>query len=167
MATESLYVNGYDWAVSNWNYFGAEPWLGDNDDYVYREWAGLHGWFSFADNAIGAGAIGSVVLYLECMRGAGDSKDITVSIQATGVVDKEVGDITPDLAYSWKTIDVSADIDTWAKIDSCEMKVNKKVPDAAILYVRRAYLLVTYGAAGLSIPVAMYHYNRINKIIRG
>ena len=160
---ESLYVDGFDSTATDWTEVGAAPYLTDSDTnsitYAVEDVTGIESWFSFADSS-GTDTINSVTLYVEIMQDNGGDEQITFSLQATGLGDTDVGTLTPNTgSYSWQSIDVSAHLDSWAKIDSAELKVTSAQVGGKIktLYVRRAYLNVDYSPVGETYSIDSSH----------
>jgi len=149
--TETLWVNSFDSSRTDWIAVGDSPYLNDNDaNYIYEGWFGTdeEGDFGFADSGVGSGTINSVKLQLECKKDG--AKQFKVFIwDGIGWTDK--GAINPDLdVYSYKEVDVSAELDSWTKIDSAKIYVAEVSAGTNVnVYVRRAKLVIDYTTEGI------------------
>lgn len=171
MAIEELFVNALDDTFREWSEVGDSPFLNDLDaNYIIEAATGTdkEGYFDFANSAVGAGTINSVKVSLEA-KFYQYVKSFKLFVW-NGSEWIDFGTITPSGAdYAWEDVDVSASIDSWAKIDGCRVYVEEISVITGWVYIRRCKLKIDYSAAGgLSIPVAMHHYgHHIAKIIRG
>jgi hypothetical protein len=155
---ESLYVDGFvnRNPGDDWTYVGASPYLSDLDtNSIYTKTdAAESGDYSFTDSGVGVGAVNDVLLYLEVK--ADDVDDDHIEVYVYDGAGWHTVTMTLDAdqnTYHWKSLDLddSGWIDTWAKIDACQLYVAyDKVGGADEYYVRRAYLYIDYSEAGVN-----------------
>jgi len=145
MPTETLYCNAFDGTTTAWVEVGSSPYLQDNDvDHIKDYHAGYdERYFRFV-NSSGSGTINLVKIVLEAMTDAGSAIEELVTVY---INDNNVGDIScPINVMTFLDIDITAILDTWAKIDAATLWLETKI-GGYMRYVRRAYLLVDYGGA--------------------
>jgi len=144
---ETLYVNGFDLTYTDWSTSGISPYINDSDDYIYTmAWDGAEeGNFTFADTVHSGDTFNFVEIYFECYQeGSGEWFDVWIYDGSSWT---DIGDITPDSSYSWKSMNVTSKIDSWTKVDSCQIYVvYRKAGKPQNIYVRRCYLDVDYTA---------------------
>jgi len=167
MTVEELFVNAFDSTFVAWTESGSSPYLDDSDDYIYEAGTGAdqEGYFDFANSGVGAGVINSVNVSLECKWGVGTKKFYTYIWDGTDWID--FGTFFPTSTYAWHDIDISASIDSWAKINSCRVYFMEiTAAPSYVVYIRRCKLKIDYTAVGgLSIPVAMRYYRNLRTAI--
>ncbi|GAG98585.1 unnamed protein product, partial [marine sediment metagenome] len=118
-----LFVNGYAVgdARDGWTKVGDSPYIDILDfptDYIWSDTdVEQTGDYSFEDMTQGRPTTIEVSLY--CKRAVG-SETITVNIW-DGFQWNDVGDVTPDATWAWKTIDVSATLNSFAKVNVAKM----------------------------------------------
>lgn len=125
-----LYVDAYAvgaGARDGWTKVGATPYIDVKSfpsDYIWTD-ADVEqtGDFSFADMTMGQPTTVEVALY--CKRQVG-SETITVNVW-DGVGWNNVGNIVPDATWAWKTIDVSAILNTRTKASAAKMWLQHNV----------------------------------------
>lgn len=164
--TESLYVDGFNSVLEEWDETGATPWLNDNtgnyiSTSVDEEW---HEEFAFADSGSeGIETINSVVFYIE-LTGPSARNDFVLCYLHDGTDWVQVLSQDPDNdAYGWFNVDVSTTLDSWTKIDGAKLKIQYQrsgSPSTETIYARRSYLYVDYTLAGSE----EYFYGSINEV---
>lgn len=154
MAVEDLWVVSFDSTYLEWTEVGNSPYLHDTDlDRVYETTNNQReGYFGFS-NPTGSGAdtINSVKFRVETkMTYSGMIGLVMLQVYLhDGTADNALTKVPPNLnAYAWAELDVSAILNTWAKITAAKIYV-KMVDEfgACTLYVRRALLRVDYTVA--------------------
>jgi len=157
MANINLYVNSSTDENSGiiWSQIGATPWLNNytgNKRYTTIVDSDTF-WYGFA--VVDADAVSAVTLWMEGYggdigNGYGNTK-YSIWVKATGVALTEIGEVNPDGPFdTWYPFDISALLDTPAKVNSAEMKLlceNIGSPKANTVYAQRCYLAVTYTPA--------------------
>jgi hypothetical protein len=163
MGTEELYTNGFDATLVNWAETGNSPYLQDTDtDYISTASNTDEGYWTFPNSA-GSDTINSVKIRVEYKMGVSGAGVCTVYV-FDGSSWHDVGTITAQATnYTWKEFDVSAILDTWAKINGAKVYVSYERLKAGTFYARRLTRKVDYtpAAGGLSVPVAMHHYQML------
>jgi len=150
MPVEEVYTDAFDATYVAWTEVGSSPYLNDsNANYIYSLTNNqLEGYWTFPASA-GSGTINSVKLRLEMDTEYGDSSgNVTVYVWngTSWTVYTIYGDMT---SYAWKEIDVSALLNTWAKINGAKVYVQSAIltpKDPDTLYVRRLTRKVDYTA---------------------
>jgi len=119
---ETLYVNGFDSTYTEWSTSGISPYINDSDDYIYAKNGGYtEGYFTFTDTAHSSDTLNSVEICFECyQQGSGEWFEVWI-YDGSGWSD--MGDIIPDTSYGWKSMDISSKIDSWTKVDACQLYV--------------------------------------------
>lgn len=151
---EDKYVNAYgaDFDVS-WIRGGASPYLQDTDaDHIttYSDHKS-EGHFLFPVSA-GSGTINSVKIRLEASQSA-DSDFTHIDLWVyNGTAWTNVGTVWFTTSYAWYEVDVSAILNSWAKINACEIYVYSHDTDAVTMVIRRGVRRVDYG-----VPPAAAH----------
>lgn len=150
MATETVYVNGYSEVNREWTESGASPWLGDNNDNIYDiADEHLHDEFGFANPVNTGETLQSVVIYFE-VSGPSARNDEFIPYIHDGAWQLLTA-IDPDTdGYAWYNQDVSSILNTWTKITNAKLRCRYNrsgSPSTQNVYVRRAYLLITYTEA--------------------
>ena len=119
-----FYVDGFavgEGARDGWTKVGDSPYIDFQnypDDYIWTPSdAEQSGDFSFPDMAVGHPTIVEVALYC---RSEQTIETITVNVW-DGVGWTDAGDITPDFGWAWKTVDVSAILNTRAKVTAAKI----------------------------------------------
>ncbi|MCK5122967.1 MAG: hypothetical protein KAQ87_02360 [Candidatus Pacebacteria bacterium] len=148
---ETLYVDGCSGAKTQWTTMTNTPYLDNNDGSLIHEDKSASmevGDFSFANTATGGtDTINSVILYFECQSDDGPSNDGFNVYIDDGEGFTNEGNVSPTSngSYGWDTLDVSAKLNTWAKIDAATMYLDTvNIGGGDDIYVRRAYLYVDY-----------------------
>lgn len=115
-----LWVDGFGAEKDQWTKVGNAPYLtwGLND-YVWELTdAEETGDYTFEDTAqAGYPTTVEIELYL---KRAADSDTVTVFIY-DGIQWRDAGTITPDAGYSFMTLDISAILNTFTKINAAKM----------------------------------------------
>ncbi len=143
---ETLYIDGFDSTYTEWETSGSSPYLDDSDSYIYDHNNGdLEGYFAFADTDHSGDVFNSVEIYFECFQAAsGEWFEVWIY---NGSSWSDMGDIFPDSSYSWKSLNVTSTIDSWTKVDACQLYVAyTKSGGSSYVYIRRCYLYVDYTA---------------------
>jgi hypothetical protein len=121
--SEYLYVDGFDGQRTGWSTAGTAPYLQATGagGWIYTSTdAAQEGDFNFTDSTkFGAFSSSQIELY---SQQAGTLETITVYIH-DGSTWNNVGSISPDASYSWKSLPTSTVLDTKTKIDSAKMYV--------------------------------------------
>jgi len=141
--TEILYVDAFSATVTEWSTFGASPYLDNNvSNYVYENTDKDEiEWFNFT--APSGGTVDSVYLYVEAYESIQDATEY-IKVYFEGV-NPSVADVDPSgMSYSWYSYDVSTWLTTLDDITQCRMQLFFKGKGGSSIYVRRAYLNVTY-----------------------
>jgi len=114
---ETLYVDGFDSTYMEWAESGSSPYIDDSNDYIYESSDGdREGYFTFADTTHSGDIFNSVEIYLECYQvGSGEWFEVWIY---DGSSWSDLGDITPDTSYSWKSMNITSKIDSWTKADA-------------------------------------------------
>ena len=154
---ETLYVDGCSDTKTQWETMTSTPYLNNNDSSLIHEDKNASmevGDFSFTNTATGGtDTINSVILYFECQADDGPSNDgFDVYINDGGGFTNE-GNVAPTASgsYGWDTLDVSAKLDTWTKIDATTMYLDTvNIGGGDDIYVRRAYLYVDYSTGPIT-----------------
>lgn len=143
--TDKLYVNGYDAAEDNWCKYGnPPPIIDDSDLYMACDAAvpckGYDSAYSF-DNASGWGG-GAVHCYFECLTtylGQGHRFEFWLDVGSGWVY---VTTVTYNFSvWGWAYVDVSAVVDSLAKINACRLRLNSVTLGVnGRIYMRRCYL---------------------------
>ena len=149
MTVEEVYTDAFDNTYVDWTEVGASPYLDDSsDNYIYTNISDqLEGNWTFPASA-GSGTINSVKLELEMNTLYGDSTgNVTVYVwDGTSWVD--AGNIYGDMTtYTWKELDVSSILNTWAKINGAKVYVESAIltpKDPDTIYLRRLTRKVDY-----------------------
>lgn len=144
---EGLFVDSYGADRSSWFFSGSSPYLDDSDSFIHQ-WENdvAIGDFGFPDSAIGSGTISSTKLSFECSKDAAGN-NFRVFVWDGSWVDKGLVESTI-VGYSWVDLDVSTEIDTWLKVDGCEIYLVSNVSGMNEVYVRRCKLVVSYTIGG-------------------
>jgi len=147
LTVEELYVNAFDGTFLDWAEVGVSPYLHDtNVDYIYTAVNGVReGDWSFPASA-GSGTINNVKLRFEAR--------VTI-LDTTGFIpyvwDGSGWTMLPPIlpsstGYAWYESDVSAILNTWAKINAAKVRLLSS-RDVGTVYVRRCTRRVDYAAA--------------------
>jgi hypothetical protein len=149
MTTEEIYTDALDGTYSEWAVLGSTPYLQNTDtDYIRINLnAKTEGDWTFPASD-GSGTINSVKLRFEAMVQAVNSYDATVYVW-DGASWVNIGDLgIASTSYAWYEKDVSAILNTWAKINGAKVRLVSWVSGAAkYIYVRRLTRKVDYSAA--------------------
>ncbi|KPJ70916.1 hypothetical protein AMJ52_09300, partial [candidate division TA06 bacterium DG_78] len=144
---EYLYVDGFGAEKTEWTEGGSAPYLDAIDDPLNRVYtaadAAQEGDWTFADSTF-VGSFSSSQIELYCEQW-GTLETISVYIH-DGSSWSNVGSITPDASYSWKTLDTSSVLNTEAKIDAAKMYVvyqKSGKADVALIDCARIYWSAT------------------------
>ena len=148
MPLEELFVDAHDNTLLEWLRTGAAPYLNDSSlNYIDTDAINnREGYFDFEDS-MGSGTINSVKLRLESRYTFTDfigGFEVRVYIY-DGSDWHDIGTFWAPSSYDWIEIDISAIIDSWAKIDGCRMYV-KSVTEVgqSVVFIRRGKLVVDY-----------------------
>lgn len=148
MATEELFVNVFDDDKLDWEEIGASPYLNDSSlNYIRTTVLNAEeGDFDFADSGVGAGTINSVKLALQGYReltNAFGFATLTVYIY-DGSSWQSGGTMGCPTSTAWFEKDISAIIDSWAKVDACRLYIKLTSVLNARAIVFRAKLVIDY-----------------------
>jgi len=114
-----LYVDGYDASKDDWYKDGDSPYLDWTDAYIFNPHLSLEsGNYTFEDTAA-TGTPTTTEVQLYC---AGSTGTATVYIY-DGSSWVEAGTVDPSVFPTWKTIDVSAILNTFTKINAAKMYI--------------------------------------------
>lgn len=164
MATEEVYTNAFDGDKVAWTEIGASPYLHDTDTaYVYTSTdLSEEGDWTFPVS-VGSGIINSVKLRLESRINIAFRGDATVFVW-DGSAWVEAGNFGgDDPTYQWYEIDVSAILNTWAKINGCAVYIRYNKIGTGVFYVRRLTRKVDYTVAPP--PKAGLHPSKVLAVI--
>ena len=119
-----MYVDGLDADKPGWNRTGSTPYADYIDydvNYVDSNTPDEEiGDFTIEDTAQGGyPTVVEVALYCRQAAGGDDQIEIFVDDGVSGFV--SVGRVTPDEAWSFKTIDVSSVLDTFTKVNAAKL----------------------------------------------
>ena len=149
MTVEEVYTNAFSAEYVAWTEYGASPYLDDTDTgYICtnvdladeREW-------SFPNSA-GSGTINSVKLRLEAQVSVADCGYVSVYV-LVGSNYVFAGNIFPVVGYGWFELDVSAVLNSWAKVNGAKVWVSYNKVATGYGYVRRLTRKVDYTAAAV------------------
>jgi hypothetical protein len=155
LTTTYYYVNSFDNTTRQWTEVGASPWL-DTINYptAYIHTTSntkTHRAFGFPNSgAENAETLTKVELELYCM-GEEDPDVGTPSISvyiSDGVTWTSMGNMPTPLAWAWVAKDITSKINTWAKLDACQLYVISVTPVGMHIWLDAARLKAT------STPVA-------------
>ncbi len=146
---EDAFVNGLSADHAEWLVTGSSPYLQDsNGDYI-RTFSDhkLHGHFSFPAST-GSGTINSVKIRLECQVSTLPEVSYIEVFIYDGSSWTALGEIWfTQTGYKYYELDASAKLNTWAKINACQIEVKSHDTEAVTMYVRRGVRRVDYGEA--------------------
>ncbi len=141
---EILYVNSFDGSQTDWIEAGASPYLNDQDsNYIYVQSSNkpVEGNFGYADHNQGSGQILSARVYFETKANGNDKFSVSLYDDAW----QSIGIIDPCSGYNWKYIDVTSYLNSWSKVDNCQVKITyESGSNKREVYVRRSYLDIEY-----------------------
>jgi len=144
MTVEEVYTDAFDARLVAWTEIGNSPYLQNTDaDYITTN-ADLReeGDWTFPASA-GSGTINSVKLRLEARVSAFECGDVGVYVW-DGSGWQFAGWIAPTILNAWYEIDVSAILNTWAKINGAEVYVHYSKLLTGVCTVRRLTRKVDY-----------------------
>jgi len=147
MVVEEVYTNAFDARVVDWLETGASPYLNDSDaNYIVAATDLINeGDWTFPNSA-GSGAINSVKLRVELKGSKTEVGDVAVYVW-DGTSWVLAGYATPTTSYAWIEIDVSAILNTWAKINGAEVYFQYLKTFTGSTVVRRLTRKVDYTEA--------------------
>jgi hypothetical protein len=150
MTVEEIYTNAFSARLTGWTVTGSSPYLQNtNTDYI-RTAVNLReeGDWTFPNSA-GSGTINSVKLEFEGYLSTAGCGTVEVYVwDGSSWID--VATIVFDTAYSWKEVDVSTVLNTWAKINGAKVYVHYDRGVAGTCYVRRLTRKVDYMAVAVT-----------------
>jgi len=148
---EEVYTNAFSSTTVDWAVTGADPYLNDSDDnFIYTAEDGeLDSYWTFPNSA-GSGTINSVKIRFEANRVAVAGNKIQPEVW-DGAAWVDMGALTLTNGYSWVEVDVSATLNTWAKINGCRIRINSVVVTGVPMYVRRLTRKVNHTTAATEI----------------
>ena len=144
MTVEEVYTNAFDASLVAWLEYGNTPYLQDSDtDYIVATASGDEGYWAFPNSA-GSDTINSVKVRVEYKLATAGAGVCTVYVfDGTGWHD--VGTISAKVTvYTWKEFDVSAILDSWAKINGAKVFLSYEKFETGSFYVRRLTRKVDY-----------------------
>jgi len=156
MTVEEVYTNAFDARLVAWTEIGDTPYLNDSDtNYIYTGTSlRTEGDWTFPNSA-GSGTINSVKLRLESLINPADVGFVEVYVW-DGTAWVYTGYVGLGEAYAWFELDVSAILNTWAKINGAEVYVKYVlVEPPGYGYVRRLTRKVDYTAGGAAYKRAL------------
>jgi hypothetical protein len=163
--SEYLWVDGFDGSYQQWSTSGSSPYLGDNDNYIYRNVNNyLMGWFSL-QNMSSILDKANVKIQLECYC-AGDGDDYFEFEINNGTHTLGPYSITGlPSSYGWKEYDLSDALDTWQEINNAKVRFRYKFKAGSTsnVYIRRCRLYVTtcpnvYSQIIITLPANATYY---------
>lgn len=148
MTVEEVYTDAFDARLVAWVETGASPYLNDSSaNYITTTTNGVEeGDWAFPASA-GSGAISSVKLRLETKTAVLECGDIVVFVW-DGSAWQQFTLIISSTSYVWTEVDVSAILNTWAKINGAEVYVKYSKEVNGTYYIRRLTRKVDYTAGG-------------------
>lgn len=170
MATEQVYINSYSEVNREWTENGSTPYLSNDNDIIYTDLDEyLHDEFGFADPVNIDDILESVVIWFE-VSGPSARNDQFVPYIHDGSSWQLLTFIDPDTnGYAWYNQDISSILDTWTKITNAKLRCRYNrsgSPSTQIIYIRRAYLLITYTEAAAEADEIISKLNEnINQMI--
>ena len=145
MTVEEVYTNAFDARLVAWTEIGDTPYLNDSDtNYIYTGTSlRTEGDWTFPNSA-GSGTINSVKLRLESLINPAGVGFVEVYVW-DGSAWVLAGNVGLGEDYAWFELDVSAILNTWAKINGAEVYVRYiLVEPPGYGYVRRLTRKVDY-----------------------
>lgn len=149
------YVNAYDNTYNEWTRVGASPYLDAIDwsaNYVAAPVAALKkvGIWNFPNSgAENAETLNNV--YVEIYADGGEDPDLgwpSVNVYVWNGAAWTLYNVVVNSVWAWFTLDVSALINTWAKVDSCRVYFRATLVGAKTLIVDCMRLKATSSPAG-------------------
>jgi hypothetical protein len=120
---EYLYVDFWGLEKSDWSTTGSPPHLNavDGSNRIYTNTGNdQQGDYTFDDSSVSGVFSSSQIELYSYQEGAGETINVFIH---DGSSWNDMGSISPDSGYSWKSIDTSSVLDTSAKIDAAKMYV--------------------------------------------
>lgn len=155
-----LYVDGLGADKTGWSTIGSTPYLdavADSSYILTKTDAAEHGYFSFENTAL---TFDQVLFELYALGDGGDS--VVVHISHDNWSTETSFTLVPDTSYSWKTQDVSAYLDSQAKVNSAEMYVvYSKSGKANYIYADCARLSIRTLAPQTMTALIAYEYRLV------
>lgn len=148
MTVEEVYTNAFDSDNVAWAETGATPYLNDSDiNYVSTNISNaLEGDWTFAASG-GLGVINSVKFRFEARVSALKDDDVAVSVwDGTAFRSLGIPGIS-SISYLWYEVDASVWLNTWAKINAAQIRLQFVKVGTSTGYVRRCTRKVDYGVA--------------------
>jgi hypothetical protein len=141
--TEELYVNSFDAAAIGWNRIGASPYLQDLDTSYINTNVDARDIRNFGFPAsAGSDTINSVKIRFEAKRSL--SADSVFYLWNGAAWSAPIPITINTASYSWFEIDVSAILNTWAKINAALIWLSSEILAGGTVYVRRCTRKVDY-----------------------
>jgi hypothetical protein len=154
--TEILWVDAFDDTDTAWAETGVSPYLNDSDsNYVSSSSDGAdQGVWDF-NNSDRTDSVDSVYLWIEIQGPSARNDQVDVSLYNTSAW-YVVAQIDSDAdAYEWIQVDLSSYVSSWSAINGSRLRIEYDrvgSPATQTIYVRRAYLNVTYSIVGVQYP---------------
>jgi len=138
-----VYTDYFSDTTVDWTEGGSSPYLDDDDGhYIYTTTtAKVESYWTFPAGTI-SGTINSVKIRFEALAAGANNKFQSEVWDGAAWVD--MGLIDPTGMYAWYEVDVSATLNTWAKINGCRIRVTSNLAIGTPLYVRRLTRKVDY-----------------------
>ena len=154
MTVEEVYTNTFDARLLAWTEVGVTPYLQNTDADSINTNTDLReeGDWTFPVSA-GSGTINSIKLRLENRLTVLDcgSADVYVWDGTSWVYVGVIGAWNTFGTFNWEEIDVSAILNTWAKINACEVYFHYNKFLTGIIHVRRLTRKVDYTVAAAGV----------------
>ena len=119
-----MYVDALDSDKPGWNRTGSTPYVDYvdySDNYVDSETPDEEVGDFTVENTAQSGYPTVIEVALYCRQGVGGDDQIEIFLDdgVSGFV--SIGNVTPDEAWGWKSIDVSAILDTFTKVNAAKL----------------------------------------------
>lgn len=141
---EDVYTDAFSETSVEWTETGASPYLDDSDsNYISTSTdAQLESYWTFP-NTSASGTLNSVKLRFEATRSAIPENTFKIEVW-DGSEWVDMGTVTLPSSYGWVEKDVSSAINSWAKVDSLQVRVTSDIGTPNPLYIRRLVRRVNY-----------------------
>lgn len=119
--SEELFVDAFDDSNTAWTESGADPWLGDNTDYISTSSDALtEGWFEFPSTSLSGTFTANISIYAKNDDGAGNDH-FDVIVDFVGGSGSVVGTPNLDTSYAWFTYTITG-CDTEAEVNAIRVQ---------------------------------------------
>jgi len=149
MTVEEVYTNAFSARLIDWYAIGNSPYLQDTDtDYIESDTVACdEGDWTFPNSA-GSGTINSVKLRLEGRKSSAISGGVNVYVW-DGSAWQNLGSLPLTQTYAWYELDVTAYLNSWAKINGAKVYVQYSPYRTTVADLRRLTRKVDYTAAAV------------------